>query len=96
LLDSKPKDFALAKHLIALRVHLSTANIGWINLFVDGADGLDALGRLLADLVGGSVARFVLVGSLRCAVLIFDFLDLDSVRENKQSYWKLSSACAFY
>lgn len=40
----------LAKHLIALRVRLSTAKISWIRDFLDNAHGLDALEALLGKI----------------------------------------------
>lgn len=45
-------DMKLVKHLISLRVHLSTANIVWIEEFVGEEKGIDALGNVLATLVG--------------------------------------------
>jgi len=45
-------DAKLVKYLISLRVHLSTAKLGWIEEFVGKEKGLDALGALLAGLVG--------------------------------------------
>lgn len=48
----KTLDKKLVKHLISLRVHLSTANLVWIKEFVVEEKGLDSLGVLLAGLVG--------------------------------------------
>ena len=48
----KSVDAKLTKHLISLRVHLSTAKLAWIEEFVVMEKGLDALGTLLAGLVG--------------------------------------------
>jgi diaphanous 1 len=45
-------DTKLVKHLISLRVHLSTAKLAWIEEFAAKEKGLDALGTLLAGLVG--------------------------------------------
>jgi diaphanous 1 len=42
----------LVKHLISLRVHLSTAKLIWIEGFVGEEKGLNALSELLAHLVG--------------------------------------------
>ncbi|KAG8953015.1 hypothetical protein FRC00_006501, partial [Tulasnella sp. 408] len=42
----------LAKHLISLRVHLSTAKLAWIGKFVKEAKGMDVLGQVLEELVG--------------------------------------------
>jgi diaphanous 1 len=42
----------LVKHLISLRVHLSTAKLIWIEGFVGEEKGLHALSELLAGLVG--------------------------------------------
>jgi diaphanous 1 len=57
----RPTDIKLVKHLISLRVHLSTAKLVWIEEFVDAEKGLDALRILLADLVGKGGKRKVLV-----------------------------------
>ncbi|KAG9048580.1 hypothetical protein FS837_012435, partial [Tulasnella sp. UAMH 9824] len=42
----------LAKHLISLRVHLSTAKLAWIGKFVKEEKGMDVLGQVLEELVG--------------------------------------------
>lgn len=52
LRTSKPADIKHVKHLISLRVHLSTADLAWIETFVYENKGMDALGVLLAGLVG--------------------------------------------
>jgi len=52
LTSSKAYDIKLVKHLITLRVHLSTAKLAFIQDFVCTQNGLDALGKLLAGLVG--------------------------------------------
>lgn len=48
----KSPDMKHVKHLISLRVHLSTADLAWIETFVRESKGMDALGTLLAGLVG--------------------------------------------
>jgi len=48
----KAPDMKLVKHLIALRVHLSTAKLTFVQDFVGAEKGLSALGVLLANLVG--------------------------------------------
>lgn len=48
----KSTDMKLVKHLISLRVHLSTAKLIWIEEFVGNEKGLEALGGLLGGLVG--------------------------------------------
>jgi diaphanous 1 len=48
----KLTEIKLVKHLISLRVHLSTAKLAWIEEFVNKQKGLDVLGVLLSDLVG--------------------------------------------
>lgn len=48
----KPPDMKLVKHLISLRVHLSTAKLAFIEDFVRNQKGLEAIGMLLAGLVG--------------------------------------------
>lgn len=45
-------DSKLFKNLISLRVHLSTAKVGWIAEFVEEARGVDVLAGHLAGLVG--------------------------------------------
>lgn len=50
-------DMKLVKHLISLRVHLSTASLTWIEEFVQERKGIDVLGTLLAGLVGKSGKR---------------------------------------
>ncbi|GAA6056774.1 hypothetical protein JCM3770_006127 [Rhodotorula araucariae] len=46
--STKISQRSLAKHLIALRVRLSTAKLAWAEEFVDAAQGLDALEELLS------------------------------------------------
>lgn len=48
----KSADHKLTKHLITLRVHLSTAKLGFILDFVGPGKGLVALGTILSSLVG--------------------------------------------
>jgi diaphanous 1 len=50
--NAKGMDTKLVKHLISLRVHLSTAQLLWIEEFVTDEGGLDVLGAILATLVG--------------------------------------------
>src|SRR5712671_2284059 len=50
-------DTRLVKHLISLRVHLSTARVFWVKEFVETEAGLDALGAILAGLVGKAGKR---------------------------------------
>lgn len=50
-------DMKLVKHLISLRVHLSTASLTWIEEFIQERKGMDVLGILLAGLVGKSGKR---------------------------------------
>jgi diaphanous 1 len=57
--NGKPTDSRLAKHLISLKVHLSTANVAWIGMFLEVEKGMDALGTLLAGLVGKGGKRSV-------------------------------------
>ena len=57
--NGKPTDSRLAKHLISLRVHLSTAKLAWIEMFLGVEHGMDALGALLAGLVGKGGKRSV-------------------------------------
>ena len=57
--NGKPTDSRLAKHLISLKVHLSTAKLAWIEKFLEVEKGMDALGALLAGLVGKGGKRSV-------------------------------------
>ena len=54
---AKPAETKLAKHLISLRVHLSTAKLAWIEKFVKEEKGMEELGVHLADLVGKGSKR---------------------------------------
>lgn len=73
LKTNKVVDIKLVKHLIALRVHLSTAQLALIQDFVGDEKGLDVLGQLLAGLVGkggkknlGEVENTVLLETIKC------------------------------
>ena len=65
LRSGKAPDLKLVKHLITLRVHLSTANLAFIRDFVRNEKGMDMLGKLLASLVGkgGKRRRFTEIES---------------------------------
>jgi len=52
LRSNKGPDMNLVKHLITLRVHLSTAKLPFVEELVCKEKGLEALGKLLANLVG--------------------------------------------
>ena len=47
----KPTDPKLAKHLISLRVHLSSADLTWIEEFLENEHGVEGFDRLLDALV---------------------------------------------
>lgn len=72
--SGKPADIKLVKHLISLRVHLSTADLAWIEEFVNECQGMDALGAVLSGLVakGGkrkklqNVEESVLLETIKC------------------------------
>lgn len=55
---SDPK---FVKHLISMRVHLSTAALVWIEEFLVEEKGMDALGTVLANLVGKGGKKRALV-----------------------------------
>lgn len=59
--SGKSSDMKLVKHLISLRVHLSTASLTWVEIFVSDCKGFDALGSLLSGLVakGGKRKRLL-------------------------------------
>jgi len=57
LMGGRSVDMKLVKHLISLRVHLSTASLTWIEEFVQERKGIDVLGTVLAGLVGKSGKR---------------------------------------
>lgn len=77
---SKVVDIKLVKHLIALRVQLSTAQLAFIEDFVGPQKGLDALGQLLAGLVGkggkkkslGEVENTVLLETVKCLQVLLN------------------------
>ena len=77
---SKTADIKLVKHLIALRVQLSTAQLAFIQNFVGPQKGLDALGQLLAGLVGkgrkkktlGEVENTVLLETVKCLQVLLN------------------------
>jgi diaphanous 1 len=50
--STKTVDVKLVKHLITLRVHLSTAQLPWINEFVNDEKGIIVLDTLITGLVG--------------------------------------------
>jgi hypothetical protein len=58
--NGKITDMKLVKHLISLRVHVSTANIAWIEEFVRQEQGIEALGNILATLVSKGGKRKIL------------------------------------
>ncbi|KAG8791741.1 hypothetical protein FRC16_000311 [Serendipita sp. 398] len=72
--NGKSNDTRLAKHLITLRVHLSTAKVAWIESFLDQEKGLEALSTLLGSLVGkgrkgrklGDTEELVLLEVVKC------------------------------
>lgn len=78
--SDRPADLKLVKHLISLRVHISTANLAWIEDFVDESNGIDALGKLLASLVakGGKrkklreIEETVLLEAIKCVRVLLN------------------------
>ena len=67
-------DMKLVKHLISLRVHLSTAVVAWISEFVNEEKGIEVIEKLLTGLVskGGKrkslseVEDMVLLELIKC------------------------------
>lgn len=49
--EARPNDPRLVKHLISLRVHLSTAMVAWVEDFIFNEHGLDAFAALLSKIV---------------------------------------------
>lgn len=71
LRNGKANDMRLAKHLISLRVHLSTAKLPWIEKFLDQEKGMDALAEILSSLVGKKrkpteTEELVLLETIKC------------------------------
>ncbi|KAJ3004363.1 hypothetical protein NUW54_g4848 [Trametes sanguinea] len=72
--NGRSTDTKLVKHLISLRVHLSTANLAWIEEFVTTESGMNVLSDLLARLVskGGKRKKIteiedtVLLETIKC------------------------------
>ena len=56
-IKGKALDTKLVKHLISLRVHLSTARVFWVGEFVGTEGGLGVLSAVLAGLVGRAGKR---------------------------------------
>ena len=56
-IKGKALDTKLVKHLISLRVHLSTARVFWVGEFVGAEEGLGVLSAVLASLVGRAGKR---------------------------------------
>ncbi|KAH9077002.1 armadillo-type protein, partial [Lactarius deliciosus] len=56
-IKGKVLDTRLVKHLISLRVHLSTARVFWVGEFVGAEGGLGVLSAILASLVGRAGKR---------------------------------------
>ena len=54
----KRNEVKLARHLISLRVHLSTAQLGWINSFVIDARGVHALSNLFKEFIDDTPSRY--------------------------------------
>ncbi|KAF8443028.1 hypothetical protein L210DRAFT_3153707 [Boletus edulis BED1] len=65
---SRNADTKLAKHLISLRVHLSTAKIPWIETFI-AEEGIIAISGLLSSLVGKGGKRKALTDSENSVLL---------------------------
>lgn len=55
--NGKATDSRLVKHLISLRVHLSTAKVAWVEKFLEREKGMNALADLLGLLVEKSGRR---------------------------------------
>ena len=78
--SGKSIDTKLVKHLISLRVHLSTAELVWIEEFVNEFNGMDALLSVLSDLVakGGkrkklqNVEESVLLETIKCVRVLLN------------------------
>lgn len=72
--NTKVSDSKLVKHLISLRVHLSTAKLAWVEEFIFEEHGIDALGAVLSSLVGqggkqkklGEIESTVLLEIIKC------------------------------
>jgi hypothetical protein len=79
----------LVKHLISLRVHISTASLTWIEEFVQERKGIDVLGTLLAGLVGKSGKRKALT-EVESTVL-FELIKCLRVLLNTEVRWPRSS-----
>lgn len=79
-------EMKLVKHLISLRVHLSTASLTWIEEFVQEKRGIDVLGTLLAGLVGKSEKRKALT-EVESTVL-FELIKCLRVLLNTEVRWR--------
>ena len=68
-IKGKALDTKLVKHMISLRVHLSTARVFWVGEFVGAEGGLGVLSAVLAGLVGRAGKRKTL-SDIEGAVLL--------------------------
>lgn len=71
--NARTSDTKMVKHLISLRVLLSTANLAWIEDFVNEESGLTVLNKVLGDLVVkagkkklADVEEMILVEVIKC------------------------------
>ncbi len=79
-LRSSKADMKAIKHLISLRVHLSTTSLAWIEDFVLECKGLEALRKVLSGLVakGGKqkklreVEETVLLEAIKCIRVVLN------------------------
>ena len=84
-IKGKTLDTKLVKNLISLRVHLSTARVFWVKEFVETEAGLDALGAILAGLVGRAGKRKHLT-DMESAVLL-EIIKILRVLSNTEVSW---------
>jgi hypothetical protein len=84
-IEGKALNTKLVKQLISLRVHLSTARVLWVEEFVENEAGLDALGTILAGLVGRAGKRKHLA-DIEGAVLL-EVMKILRVLSNTEVSW---------
>jgi diaphanous 1 len=85
-IKGKALDTKLVKHLISLRVHLSTARVFWVGEFVGAEGGLGVLSAVLAGLVGESGKEEDTLRYRRCCT--------PGNHENPQSFVEHRGECA--
>lgn len=85
----------LARHLISLRVHLSTAQLAWIGSFVAEFHGVDVIRDLLKDFVGEGLLRYSKIPLNRSDNPSMLFVPIDNGKAMPYRQFSLNSSNVF-